>query len=135
MKPLPFFLILAMISGFIAGYSCKNHKGNKPTHSITQFTNGQILLPDYAHNDTLVVQDAASLNNAFDTTYNKVPETDQEINDALHNYCLPLPSRAVDYGMDVDSTGYTIWDNNRLVGHFPFDQNPILDSVIFNDND
>lgn len=43
----------------------------------------------------------------------------------------PLQS---DYGLDVDSSGYTIWDGDRQVSHIPFDKDHVLDSIILNDN-
>lgn len=39
-----------------------------------------------------------------------------------------------DYGLDVDSTGYRIWDADRLVGEIPLNQCVILDSIINEDN-
>lgn len=96
---------------------------------------GEILYPDYAHVDTLVVEDAASLNSVFDPINDQLPETDSAISEELHNFCHPLTIKWSDYGLDVDSTGYTIWDGDRLVSHIPFNKSGILDSVILNDND
>jgi hypothetical protein len=48
------------------------------------YSNGQILFPDYAHDDTLIVVDAQYLNLAFDVLK---PATDGEISNVLHLGC------------------------------------------------
>lgn len=56
-----------------------------------QYFNGEVLFPDYAISDTLVVNDAAALNYIFDSSETKdVPATDGEINEVLRRYCIPL---------------------------------------------
>lgn len=128
MKPLPFFIMLAMIVGFIAGYFCQDHKDNQKsfydgegnnipakavdllvksqfvenTHeedSIVNryfyfnlakhpilFHNGEILYPDYAHLDTLIVTNADMLNVIFNNE-STTPASDEEIYEALHIFC------------------------------------------------
>lgn len=115
---------------------------DKDKGQLGTFTNGEILLPDYAHIDTLIVVNATALNKIFDVELPE-PATDGEISDVLHKYCVPINSIHTDYQLEVDSTGYTIIDNDRnispyedrIVAHFPFDQNPVLDSIIYKDND
>lgn len=48
------------------------------------YKNGEILLPDYAHTDTLTVIDSEGLNAAMEDLQ---PATDQEISDILYRYC------------------------------------------------
>lgn len=38
------------------------------------------------------------------------------------------------YGLDVDSSGYTIWDGSRKVAHLSWNNNPSLDKEILKDN-
>lgn len=50
------------------------------------FKNGEILLPDYAHTDTIVVMDADGLNEAIE----KVDGSDGEIDSVLRLFCVPF---------------------------------------------
>lgn len=75
---------------------------DKPVHSSNDACNynmandknafhvGDTLLPDYSHNDTLIVTDIASadsLNWLFDGVDLPAPATDSEIDSVLHKYC------------------------------------------------
>lgn len=140
---IPVLIVIFLAIAVFSFTSCSTSSGhmkhpgiglNKQS-GIHHFTKGEVLYPDYAHTDTLVVEDATSLNNAFDSTYNEVPATDGEISDVLHDFCHPYTMKWSDYGLDVDSTGYTIWDGDRQVAHIPFGKISKLDSIILTDND
>jgi hypothetical protein len=53
-----------------------------------KFSNWQVLLPDYAHADTLIVVNADSLNAIF--SREDAPATDGEIDSLLHLYCKSI---------------------------------------------
>ena len=62
-----------------------------PKKSVSRpFFNGETLLPDYSHNDTLIVNDAGALNYIFNDSKLPIPATDGEINEVLHRYCIPV---------------------------------------------
>lgn len=138
---LPFLILITCGFCYSFGYqSAKKQPAFLLTGDTNAFKNGEILLPDYAHNDTLIVFNAAELNRIFDGVNVEIlPTTDYDISEVLHKYCSIQGSvNRFDYGIDVDSTGYTIWDGwnqPRLVAHLPFDQNPTIDSVIYKDNE
>ena len=50
----------------------------------SEFKTGDIILPDYAHSDTLQVLDGNKLNIAIDSV-----SSDGEIDSVLHIYCKP----------------------------------------------
>ena len=88
-------LLIGIIFLIAALCSCNNAektvKSNIP-YSIENDTNAfhrmDILLPDYAHSDTLIVFNADALNTLFDGVDLPVPATDSEIDSVLHKYCL-----------------------------------------------
>jgi|GEM_PF-3020475 len=69
------------------------------------FKAGEILLPDYAHNDTLVVVDPVGLNSAIEDCW-----TDGDIAAALYRHCAVLGQKMPEYGIDVDNEGYWLHD-------------------------
>lgn len=52
------------------------------------FKDGDILYPDYACPDTLIVMNGAALDKVFRTTSLPTAGTDSEIDSVLHRYCL-----------------------------------------------
>jgi hypothetical protein len=72
--------LVAMIWLAAIGYKDKSVHTQPPPQ---EYKNGEILYPDYAHDDTLTVIDADGLNQA--ATY--CDGTDGEINEMLHLYC------------------------------------------------
>jgi hypothetical protein len=64
---------------------------NKSTPEIkykqdrANFKNGEVILPDYAHSDTLIVTDGKGLNEAIE----KIDGTDGEIDSVLRLFCVP----------------------------------------------
>lgn len=43
--------------------------------------------------------------------------------------------KPADYHLNVDATGYELLDNGRHVAKIPWDQDPVLDSVVLKDNE
>lgn len=70
------------------------------------FKAGEILLPDYAHDDTLVVINPSGLNRDIDNC----DGTDWEIAGALYRHCAVLGQEMPEYGLDVDNKGYILYD-------------------------
>jgi hypothetical protein len=59
---------------------------NPDLHPKTRhYKNGDILLPDYACSDTLVVIDAEGLNKALDASYDI---RDEDTDSLFHQYCV-----------------------------------------------
>lgn len=132
MKRLTTLLLVCLYSICITLFLYCNRSGDKSETTSPTYHRYEILYPDYSHDDTLVVYDEAGLNAIF--SGEDAPATDIEISEALHLHCHPYTTTWSDYGLEADSTGYTIWDNNRLVAHFGFDKDPVLDSIIMKDN-
>ncbi len=134
---------LLIIISVILFYSCSSHITPSPFASLEDsiafdsrpYVNGEILLPDMVHDDTLIVFNAEQLNLAFDGVDKAItPGTDLQINSVLHAYCIVANSLPSDYGLSVDQKSYTIYDKGRKVATFNYGLNPVLDSVIDNDN-
>lgn len=68
------------------------------------YYNGEILLPDYAHDDTLVVFNAKELNRMFDGIDLPIPATDEEVDEVLHMYAISVNQRLIDILPNKDST-------------------------------
>lgn len=67
-------------------------------HDSESFSNGEILYPDMAHDDTLVVFNAKELNKLFNKANNTLPTpaSDEEIDEVLHMYAISINQRLVD---------------------------------------
>lgn len=74
-----------------------------PIDSTNLFYNGQILYPDYVHDDTLVVFNAKELNKDFDRELMH-PATDEEIDFVLHMYAMSINLRITEF-MKGDTVG------------------------------
>ena len=57
------------------------------TFYLTNYTNGQILLPDFAHNDTLIVVNANRLNSLFSGA---TVEDITDLSDILYEGAVPI---------------------------------------------
>lgn len=75
-------------------------------HPGSQYIAGEIIYPDYAHGDTLVVIDPDGLNDAMAVSEG----TDWDINTILHRYCAVLGQEMPDYGMDMYDDAYILYD-------------------------
>jgi hypothetical protein len=82
-------LLLVLIVAILASCSSPSQRaieGDSDTYP-THYTNGQILLPDYAHNDTLVVINANRLNSLFS---GPPVQGDEDISDILYEGAVPI---------------------------------------------
>jgi len=77
-----------------------------PKEGRADFRRWEIILPDYAHDDTLVVIDPEGLNRGIDSC----DGSDGDINIVLHKYCKSVIDQPF-YGIiDCSKEGYTIVD-------------------------
>lgn len=91
---LKFFLKLMAVSfilfiALVVYCGCNDTK--QPDSTATDpnaFHVNDILYPDYACNDTLIVINADELNRVFDGVDLPVPATDSEIDSTLHQSCI-----------------------------------------------
>jgi hypothetical protein len=123
---------LAVIFNLPACYQEK--KGSKEVEADSQgmrtFSAGEILLPDYVHDDTLIVINPKGLNREIQT----VDETDSELSAILYKYCAVLGQTQPDYGLNVDNIGYKLTDYSyNDTGRVKWGAN--FDSLIYNWND
>lgn len=128
----------------INGYTPNSHIDTTSRDDSSEsrpFYNGEILYPDYAHNDTLVVFNAKELNRIFDgVDVSLLPKTDADISGILYKYAIQLnTSFSSQYGLEIEDTKdaiyYYIWDRNRLVAKFPSTSDLFIDSILMVDNE
>lgn len=80
------FCIVSFISQ--NGFSSQDNARNTTFINATEFKTGDILLPDYACSDTLIVQDATGLNKDIALIEQGIIDaTDSVIDSTLHIYC------------------------------------------------
>lgn len=80
------FMIAGLCLAIIAlMYVAKFKQPYKPVfkQNRADFKNGEIILPDYAHDDTLVVVDSEGLNKGIEDC----DGTDGDIDSVLHRFC------------------------------------------------
>jgi hypothetical protein len=92
MKHLPFFIVLAMIAGFITGVFCQRDKLKENFKAPGVYNYGEILYPSYACNDTMIVTNAEQLTEAMEL----IEGTDGEIDSIIHLYAAPYH---INYGL------------------------------------
>lgn len=141
-------MVLLSIVLFCAGYISRDIKfTNEQINNNKPFKNGQILYPDYACSDTLIIVDADRLNKAFEIGN---LGTDSEIDSVLHLYtslyngcrfegaeCPNVQYYLKDYQIELHNDTIKIFDGDRLVGTH-IDKNYLhgvfFDSLILADN-
>lgn len=159
-KYLPEILVIInlIIGGFmLVGYNDMNDKmdllnkrftclvqGDKEVDSIDhereQFSNNEILLPDYVHDDTLLVVNADAINKAFDDSYksnNDAIPGDYWIDSLLRKNCRPMVSKSLMLDYQLDVLNDTIWmkDRGRLVGRFMWEDKEPIGKLLAKDNE
>lgn len=84
--------ILAAIFLAVIVFSILSCKGeNKEPVYVEYFKNGQVLLPDYACPDTLIVIDAIGLNKAMAYVEQDIYwGSDADCDSLIHIYCKPI---------------------------------------------
>lgn len=95
------------------------------------FKAGEILLPDYACNDTLIVVDAVGLNAAIE----QCDGSDGDIAAVLYRHCAVYGQKMPEYGLDVDNTGYWLHDYSYKDSVRGTWDKTNFDSLIYNWND
>lgn len=142
---------LSLVIGAIVA-ACNGSTKQEPTQTVNSFVRyetGQILYPDYACSDTLIVTDGEQLTSQMINLLSS-PEfgSDSDIDSVLHNSACQYfanhglqpvnfisfdPART-EYQFNVDQSGYDILDNGRLLGRLEYGKNKSLDSLIDFDN-
>lgn len=93
-QPIWLYLLLFVLIPAFSFYSCgvENKEMPMPIGGDSRpYINGEVLLPDYSHDDTLQVINADELNRIFDgVDITILPGTDSEIDSALHLYCVVI---------------------------------------------
>jgi hypothetical protein len=96
---------LMLIIGVIA---MAYHKKEDPAPIQGQYKMGQIILPDYAHDDTLIVVNAPGLNREIVNA-----STDWEIWGTLHRHCATAGEEQAEYGVNIAEEGYQVIDRGN----------------------
>jgi len=97
--------LMLIISVFVMAYHKKENQPSKepmPPH----FEVGQMLLPDYAVPDTLIVVDPVGLNREIVNS-----KTDWEIAGTMYRHCAIYGQEQAEYGINIVEEGYQIIDN------------------------
>jgi hypothetical protein len=105
------------------------------TQTAPAFYNGQILLPDYVHADTLIVTDAEYLNECMKDGKFKTDGDIREILNETTEIHNPLPygvTRA--YTFTLEDGGTSFYQGTKYVGFIPFDSTSAFDSLMIEDN-
>lgn len=101
-------LVIAIIVLLSNQFIIAKQKEDRQATKITgHYYNGEILYPDYIHDDTLVVFNAQNLNIKMDSIENTIAD-DADIEDILYKYSIPTNLEIVKYLPNEDSTGYII---------------------------
>lgn len=97
----------------------------------THYVNGQILLPDMVHLDTLVVINSEYLNECLAR-----PDvgSDGDIMEILNETCVKYTINPHEYQIDITEDSTYIYDGNRYVGSIPYDSTQQFDKVMLRDN-
>lgn len=96
-------IVLLFMVGIV---SCNIKSKSRPTE-LPYYYAGQILLPDYVHDDTLIVINPQGLQEEVEDCTG----TDYEIYYILHKNCAILNQCIGDYQVNINNFGYTIFDD------------------------
>lgn len=96
--------VMLMVCLLAIRVDTKHHSPEKQDRA--NFKAGEIIPPDYAHDDTLVVIDAPGLNAAIE----QCDGSDGDIWGALHRHCAIIGQTMPDYGIVADKDGYWVMD-------------------------
>ncbi len=80
------------------------HPAERPG-SPHKYYAGEVLYPDYAHGDTLIVIDPDGLNKYIVNMW-----SDGDINFVLSRHCVVKGWTMPEYGIDIDDSGYHVTD-------------------------
>lgn len=142
-KSTDFFVILATVIGFIAGYFSKIEHKKTTTTDHVQYYNGEILAPDMVHDDSLIVVNAAKLNRIFNSDH--APASDGDISAALYDNCI-VPNRFSnglnelgnnllhEYQLEIVEDTILMYDRGRFVGTFHWEDAEPIGQLLLKDN-
>ncbi len=95
------------------------------------FYNGEILTPDYVHQDTLIVTNAELLNKLMQSPD---IDSDQDIANILRRTTQPLNEDPREYQVEITEEGSYFYNGSRFVGFVPYKEGSTLDSIFIKDN-
>ena len=95
-----------------------------PTKKIGYYA-GEILYPDYVHQDTLIVVNPTTL----EMDIRNCEGTDEAIDYILHKNCAVLNQSIGDFQLNVNRYGYTLFDTRDTI-HFEWDSNGLEDALL-----
>lgn len=152
MKALAIFLIVAGVCCliYVLGSSAIKSKADQKVERIKDslyvayvndtagmFIDGEILLPDMVHSDTLKVINASLLNRLIPNT----DGSDYELNEVLMLGCDVIPEDKYnshnmmrDYQIDLYMDTLWVYDYKRLVGRYTTNWRNQIDTIILKDN-
>lgn len=84
---------------------------NHQRDTYTKYCAGQIILPDYSHDDTLIVINPKGLEEEL----KNCSGSDYSIWYTLHKNCAVINQTIGDYQLNVNNYGYTVFDSQDTV--------------------
>lgn len=129
-KPRDVAGLLLIVGAITMAYHNKESQPAPVPEPVNKYKLGEVILPDYAHSDTLIVVSPDSL----EYHMNLSDGTDQSINFVLHKFCVPIGYTVPDYGVNVMDNGWEILDplsGQNVYGHW----GDKMDSIMINFND
>lgn len=97
---------LLLIAGAITMAYHNKESQTAPVPAPRQFKAGEMILPDYAISDTLIVVDPVGLNREIVNA-----STDWEISGTMYRHCAVLGQEQAEYGVNIAEEGYQVIDN------------------------
>lgn len=97
---------LLLIAGLITTAYHNKESQTAKVPEAPQFKAGQMILPDYAVLDTLIVVDPVGLNREIVNA-----STDWEISGTMYRHCAVLGQEQAEYGVNIAEEGYQLIDN------------------------
>lgn len=97
---------LLLIAGLITTAYHNKESQTAPVPAPPQYKAGEMILPDYAIRDTLIVVDPVGLNRDIVNA-----ATDWEISEVMYLHCAILGQEQAEYGVNIAEEGYQVIDN------------------------
>ncbi len=97
---------LLLIAGLITTAYHKKESQTAKVPEAPQFKAGQMILPDYAVLDTLIVVDPVGLNRDIVNA-----ASDWEIANVMYLHCAIYGQEQAEYGVNIAEEGYQVIDN------------------------
>lgn len=97
---------LLLIAGLITTAYHNKESQTAPVQAPPQYKAGEMIFPDYAIRDTLIVVDPVGLNRDIVNA-----STDWEISEVMYLHCAILGQEQTEYGVNIAEEGYQVIDN------------------------